>query len=74
MMDTFDQAQDLERLDRETALMRARAKPYSEGPEWIDGVPCCRECGDPIPPARLAAIPGVGLCRTCQEEEDRELA
>lgn len=73
-MDTFDQAQDLERLDREAALMRARAKPHSEGPEWVDGVPCCRECGDPIPPARLAAIPGVGLCRVCQEEEDRELA
>lgn len=70
-MDTFDQAQELERLDRESALQRAQNKPYSEGPEWIDGVPCCRDCGDTIPAQRLAAIPGVGLCKACQEEEDR---
>ncbi len=57
-MDIFDQAQELERLEREAALSR----------EWIDGVACCRECGEPIPPARLAAVPGVGLCKACQEE------
>ena len=67
-MDLFDQASELERLERETALQNARKGTYQEGPEWIDGVPCCRECGDPSPAARLRAIPGVGLCRTCQEE------
>ena len=72
-MDIFDQAQELERLDRESALCRARAALYREGPEWINGEPCCRECGDPIPPKRLEALPGVGLCRSCQEERDREL-
>ena len=46
---------------------------YREGPEWINGEPCCRECGDPIPPKRLEALPGVGLCRSCQEEREREL-
>ncbi len=69
-MDIFDQAQELERLEREAALSRARnaSAQASEGPEWIDGVACCRECGEPIPPARLAAVPGVGLCKACQEE------
>ena len=58
-MDIFDQAQELERLARETALQR-------------DGQACCRECGEPIPQKRLEALPGVGLCRACQEERERE--
>jgi phage/conjugal plasmid C-4 type zinc finger TraR family protein len=32
----------------------------------------CAECGNEIPEARQKAIPGVRLCITCQEEEDRE--
>ena len=71
-MDIFDQAQELERLERETALQRARSPLYWEGPEWIDGKACCRECGEPIPPRRLEALPGVGLCRSCQEERERD--
>lgn len=71
-MDVFDQATELERLDRESALQHAAASVYREGPEWIDGHACCRECGEPIPEARLKAIPGVGLCISCQEEWDRE--
>lgn len=57
-MDIFDQAQELERLARETALQRARSSQYWEGPEWIDGQACCRECGEPIPQKRLEALPG----------------
>lgn len=72
-MDIFDQATELERLDRESALMRAARGLYQEGPEWIDGEPCCRECGEPIPAERMRAIPGVGLCRACQEEWERDL-
>ena len=71
-MDVFDQATELERLDRESALLRARAAMDQEGPEWIDGVACCRECGEPIPQARREALPGVRLCRDCQEEADSE--
>ena len=51
-------AQELERLARETALQRARSSQYWEGPEWIDGQACCRECGEPIPQKRLEALPG----------------
>ena len=71
-MDLFDQASVLERLERETALQNARKHTYMEGPEWIDGVPCCRECGEPIPAVRLRAIPGVGLCKACQEEMEQD--
>lgn len=34
----------------------------------------CAECGAKIPDARRNAIPGVRLCITCQETEDREQA
>ena len=68
--DVFDQATELERLDREAALSRARAAMDQGGPDWIDGVACCRECGEPIPQKRLEALPGVGLCRACQEERE----
>ena len=31
----------------------------------------CEACGDDIPEARQAAIPGVRLCVTCQSERDQ---
>jgi phage/conjugal plasmid C-4 type zinc finger TraR family protein len=34
----------------------------------------CEECGQEIPEARRAAMPGVRLCVKCQENEDREAA
>ena len=34
----------------------------------------CEECGEAIPPARRAALPGVRLCVSCQEEHDKEQA
>jgi phage/conjugal plasmid C-4 type zinc finger TraR family protein len=34
----------------------------------------CESCSAAIPDARRAAIPGVRLCVTCQEAEDRETA
>jgi phage/conjugal plasmid C-4 type zinc finger TraR family protein len=33
----------------------------------------CAGCGAAIPQARRVAIPGVRLCVTCQEAEDREI-
>ncbi len=69
-MDVFDQASEVERMDRESALSRARASVDRGGPEWINGVACCRECGEPIPKRRLEALPGVGLCCNCQRERE----
>jgi phage/conjugal plasmid C-4 type zinc finger TraR family protein len=34
----------------------------------------CAHCGNQIPDARRNAIPGVRLCVSCQEAEDREAA
>jgi phage/conjugal plasmid C-4 type zinc finger TraR family protein len=36
------------------------------------GLSHCAECGAEIPEARRKAMPGVRLCVTCQEAEDRE--
>ena len=30
----------------------------------------CHDCGEPIPEARRAALPGVRLCIACQEKDD----
>jgi phage/conjugal plasmid C-4 type zinc finger TraR family protein len=38
------------------------------------GLNHCAECGNEIPEARQKAIPGVRLCLTCQDNEDRDLA
>ena len=32
----------------------------------------CEECGEPIEPKRLEAVPWTPYCRSCQEEEERE--
>ncbi|MDO5536285.1 MAG: TraR/DksA family transcriptional regulator [Desulfovibrionaceae bacterium] len=69
-MDDLDMATELEARDREEALTRAHQGLLQCGPEIINGVPCCRECGEPIPKKRLEALPGVALCITCQEERE----
>jgi len=67
MADCCDDAQAHEAQFLSQALVRARSAP-GPSPDTIDGVPCCAECGEPIPPARLKALPGVGLCVGCAEE------
>lgn len=69
MADIFDQASDYEAKDREAAISVAAGRATWSGPspDIIDGVPCCAECGEPLPEARLKALPGVGLCVECAE-------
>ena len=50
-------AEELERL-------RARTRPKCESAE------ACVDCGEPIPEARRAALPGVKLCIDCQQDRD----
>jgi len=38
------------------------------------GLTHCTHCGTAIPEARRNAIPGVRLCTSCQETEDRDAA
>jgi phage/conjugal plasmid C-4 type zinc finger TraR family protein len=44
--------------------LRARRRPAGESRAT------CADCEEPIPEARRAALPGVTLCRDCQEERD----
>lgn len=67
MADEADLSQDVIALDNAEALGRVTNRAPGRGPEWIDGVPCCRECGEVIPAWRLAAVPGTGLCVRCAE-------
>jgi phage/conjugal plasmid C-4 type zinc finger TraR family protein len=49
-------------------IQRARSR-LPQGP----GSTQCARCGAAIAEARRQAIPGVRLCVSCQETEDREL-
>jgi len=50
------------------AVTMARALlPTGEGAEE------CDDCGEPIPPKRRAAIPGVRTCVACQSARDAEV-
>ena len=53
----------------EDAVLRARSR-LSHGP----GLTECEDCGEPIPPARRQAIPGVRRCVACQNEHDEAVA
>jgi len=47
-------------------VRRARSRlPHGES------AASCERCGEPIPDARRAALPGVRLCIGCQEQEDQ---
>ncbi|HET7922634.1 MAG TPA: DksA/TraR family C4-type zinc finger protein [Gammaproteobacteria bacterium] len=37
------------------------------------GLSHCEECGNEIPAARRAAVPGVRLCLACQSEADHQV-
>ena len=51
----------------EDAIQRARSR--LPGGESLDQ---CEECGEAIPEARRKAMPGVRLCISCQEAEDKK--
>lgn len=66
MSDMIDRAQDAESRERAAAISAAlHNRPHDPGPVWLNNQACCRECETPIPPRRLAALPGVGLCVNC---------
>lgn len=48
-------------------IERARSR-LRRGP----GLTHCEECDAPIPEARRKAVPGVRLCVSCQEAQDRD--
>lgn len=71
MSDFCDQASKQEAALLACALnqaVRGLSQPKGSGPEWIDGIPHCRICGEPIPQRRIDALPGVGICVDCARE------
>ena len=51
------------------AVSRAKSR-LPHGP----GLTHCAECGTEIPQLRRDAIPGVRLCLSCQDTQDRDVA
>ena len=65
-MDAVDHAQAVqERIDR---AISSRRRPAPEPPP--PGRRDCAECGQPIPPARLRALPSARRCVGCQREAE----
>jgi len=73
-MDDADRAKTLEMAAREAALNRQRSRAMErDRPLIINGERCCRDCGDPIPAARLAARPESVRCLRCKEDKERRM-
>ena len=51
-------------INEELARLRLRSRPGGESRTH------CADCEEPIPEARRQALPGVILCRACQEDRD----
>lgn len=66
MADWIDEAQQLDTDRREAALAARRAAPATPPATGI-----CRDCGDPIDPERLAALPHAIRCLDCQLAAER---
>lgn len=65
-MDIVDQAQEIEAEHLRRAFLHRQVAPVQVG---ID----CLACGQEIPAARRAAVPGCCLCVTCQDEAERSM-
>ncbi|OLN31322.1 hypothetical protein DVDV_0110 [Desulfovibrio sp. DV] len=69
MADEADQAQATEVMHRQAALDCARCR-HVEEQEYAGGRIVCRDCGEPIPAARLDILPTACRCVACQEEAE----
>lgn len=70
MPDIVDDAQRHEAMFLAHALAKAHGPAPAGEQLVIDGVVCCIECEEPIPLARIQAVPTCTRCAECQEEAD----
>lgn len=71
MTDFCDKAAELEQQMRDVALQNARNAAKASTRVYEE----CTACGDHIPAARRAAVPGCALCARCatrQEQIDKQ--
>lgn len=66
-MDICDNADRIIQQHLEAAI-DAAYNDTSVSPIYRDGVALCIDCEEPIPPARLKALPGCCRCVDCQED------
>ena len=69
MADECDQAQASEAMHIQAALSCVACR-RAEPQEVAGGCIVCRDCGEPIPGARLRILPTACRCVACQEEAD----
>ena len=68
MPDIYDQAAEIEQMQRQIAL-DAQAAAYAAQPA-VSAYEF-EECGEAIPEQRRAAVPGCCCCTACQQEIER---
>ena len=61
MADIVDHASERETTDRAAALAAVRDRPRPTGASAY----LCNSCGERIPDARRAAVPGTNVCGFC---------
>lgn len=67
MTKLFDQAAELEQLQRELALAAQRRRSTPLGPSLSH----CDDCGADIPPLRRETVPGCTRCVPCQTTAEK---
>lgn len=72
MSDEIDRAFFAEADFQLACLANSLVQDEGPGPEWIEGQPCCRRCGCPIPEARVKTLPHTAWCVSCAEEVEHE--
>ena len=67
-MDEIDRSAAAEALFRQSALTKAQTRPHEAQEIDAQGRVVCLDCGEPIPAARLRALPHAVRCVDCQAE------
>jgi phage/conjugal plasmid C-4 type zinc finger TraR family protein len=70
-MNQADEAQVVEEMDRGAALVLIQ-RQIAAG-QLLETAKNCTECGDMIPSARQAAVPGCQHCIRCAEELEQSI-
>jgi len=66
----YEGAQALTERLRQAGIDEARSAP-TEQPLEVNGQRLCKECEEPLSPARLNANPSAVRCVECQTDHDR---
>jgi phage/conjugal plasmid C-4 type zinc finger TraR family protein len=68
MTDIYDRATEIEEREREASIERVRSAAAGGRVVTLT----CLECGSPIAPARVRAVPGTTTCIDCATELEHE--